>query len=563
VSWCTVVREFLRKLSRRKMTPDELQNILNEVDRLYGVEEYESAVTLILNHLNLDLSQAGKLEIHFNSNLAGLLVDVAGAAKHSLAETDPFFLKLEKCLELVVEFFKINLDKIQRIYSQGSANYNYANAVGTLLDYKRSVNPDHLKPEMGDLLNLARKQSLKALGSNPKNKLEVLTNLAHTLCKCSRVVEAVQIYDEVLREDPNFFEALYSRSLDLQYLNMLTSSYSIKMLYEIASGFRKASLVETALPSRRQSASREYTETIQVLRESDSSPEEMEKELSTNLAEFEAHPAARKYYLINGLSLSEHGIYCHCAGASRDNLSILKTSGNIGGNFIPRHEYILNQLKTEFSQARLTYYRAVTEPNDSYERHDFETCLSELGGNERLGARSEELKSSFRQCFGILDRIALGVCELFDFPIEKSEKIYFENFWKGRMETPEEIQRWEKLNSISGNPSLFALYYQSTDLNSKEGEWKKFKAWRNALEHGFFVLHDGANPVNSYGMLDSKFPVIKMNYGEFENKTKDLLGFTRSAIFNYTFCVRREGERTLHKQKTGKLMKIDKKMRAD
>jgi len=54
-----------------------------------------------------------------------------------------------------------------------------------------------------------------------------------------------------------------------------------------------------------------------------------------------------------------------------------------------------------------------------------------------------------------------------------------------------------------------------------------------------------------------------MNYCEFETKTKDLLGFTRSAIFNYAFSVRREGERTLKKQKTGVLTKIDKKMKAD
>jgi len=181
--------------------------------------------------------------------LAGLLVDVADAAKHNLHGTDPLFLKLEKCLELVVDFFKINLPKIQKIYNQGTANYNYANAVSSLLDYKRRINPDHLKPEMGDLLNISRKQFLKALNNSPKNKLQVMTNLAHILCKCGRVVEAVQIYDEVLRENPKFFEALYSRSLDLEYLNTITSSYNIKMLYEIASGFKKASLIEGELPS--------------------------------------------------------------------------------------------------------------------------------------------------------------------------------------------------------------------------------------------------------------------------------------------------------------------------
>ena len=245
------------------------------------------------------------------------------------------------------------------------------------------------------------------------------------------------------------------------------------------------------------------------------------------------------------MSLSEHGIYCHCSGAAHDCLSITPKAGEIGGYFIPRHEYILNQLKTEFANARLNYYRATTEPFSFYQEHDQELQLSNFGGNEVLSGRSEDLKSSFRLCFGVLDRIAQGICELFELPTEPNEKIYFESFWKGRGITEEEIRRWEIISSIAENPSLFALYYQAHDLDSKKGEWRSFKTWRNALEHGFFVIHSGKTAVSPYQAIESKFPVISMNYDEFSERTNELLGFTRSAIFNYAYCVRAEGRRSL------------------
>lgn len=541
------------------VTPQQLQEIIDEIESLYRAERYADAATLIEKFHKSELQNATKLEVAFYCNLACLLVDVADAAKHQIKSSDPLFDRFEKLLEVVVGFFGANLPKIQNVYDKGAGNYNYANAISTLLDYKRRVNPKHLKPEMGTLLNLARKQFLKAIKSSPRNPLEVKTNLAHALCKGSRVIEAIQLYDEVLREDPNLFNALYSRSLDLEYLNELTSSYSVKMLYEIAAGYRRASLIKGILPSMQQLAASQYQKVVQAMNRAGATEESMEREISANQNEFDEHSDSRKYFLENGLSLSEHGIYCHCVGADRDNLSILKTSGEIGGKFVPRHEYILNQLKAEFAQARLSYYRAAIETDEFYRAHDYEMCLSDLKGNERLDGRSEDLKTSFRQCFGILDRIALGVCELFDLPVAKGEKIYFEKFWQGRQQSPEEIQRWEMINLVEDNSSLFALYYQSVDLNDHEGEWKSYKKWRNALEHGFFILHEGKAPISSYGALESKFPITAMKFDDFESRTKDLLGFTRSAVFNYAFCVRAEGERVFSSQKGGKRIGIEKK----
>jgi hypothetical protein len=266
-----------------------------------------------------------------------------------------------------------------------------------------------------------------------------------------------------------------------------------------------------------------------------------------NKAEFEKHSSERKYFINNGLALSEHSLYCGCLASSRDNLSILKSSGAIGGHFVPRQEHILNQIKTEFFQARKLYFSSVTSPSNSYVSQDYDLCLSNLGGHEISGLRSEDLRNSFKICFGVLDKIALAVCELFDFTVGKNEKIYFESFWKINGDKFKEAQeaRWKEFNSIKENQSLFALYYQSTDLDSENGEWKKFKIWRNALEHGYFVLvHSKNKPKEPFDIYNSKFPVLIEEYNQFEERTAELLRFTRSAIFNFVFSVRREGEKS-------------------
>lgn len=537
----------------------QLQTILNIISKLYEEERFKDAVELAMSHFTGSLKSLSKGEQLFQCNLASLIIDSSEAAKHNLDVSDSDFKYFEKSLEHSVHFFKENLPSIQRVLKRGTANYNYANALSSLLDYKRRTDPSFLNPQNSELINLTRKQFLKASLSSPENYLEVRTNLAHTLCKAHRVVEAIQIYDEVLRQKPDLFNALYSRSLDLEYLWTISSSYSVKMLYEIADGYAKAARAPGIHPSMKLQSLDKYRSTLRTIEKMGSSEDSLAMDLAKKDEDLNAHSPQRQYELVNGLSLSEHGIYCHCNGANRDDLSAIPTSGKIGGKFVARQETILNQLKAEFVLARTNYYRAMTSPPDYYLQTDFQTCLSNFFGNERLDGRSEDLKVAFRLCFGILDRIALGVCELYQLPVASNEKIYFENFWEGRSETPEELARWNKIISITDNPSVHALFFQSTDLNDRKGEWRSFKRWRNALEHGFFVLYEGTSLTSRHDSFESPFLVVSMKYSDFEKRTKDLLQFTRSAIFNYAFAIRAEGERALTDQHHGIEIDVPKK----
>jgi hypothetical protein len=192
----------------------------------------------------------------------------------------------------------------------------------------------------------------------------------------------------------------------------------------------------------------------------------------------------------------------------------------------------------------LLYYRAVSQDINNWQTYDEEVTYTELYEDEAIGTGPEMLRTSFRLCFGVLDKIVRAVCDLFNLA-DPTEPIYFESFWRPRGSnlSEKQKQRWSKVNSIENFP-LLALYSQATDLNSHGGEWGIFKTWRNDLEHEMLILTQSARePIDIYGTLGGTTSTKRVQHEEFKEKTLHLLQLTRSAIFNFVFCVRHEGEK--------------------
>jgi len=255
---------------------------------------------------------------------------------------------------------------------------------------------------------------------------------------------------------------------------------------------------------------------------------QMGKELALNEIEYQNHSGEIKYYLDNFLSLSEHGLYCKCNGAITDNLIIGYPGFVTIDKKIIQLELLLNRIKSEYSLSRRLYFDFLTF--ESGDNVHYEELLDGIIN----GIRHEKLRTSFRLCFGILDKIAEGVCSLFELEIKDGESIYFESFWNNQ-KAPKD--RWSKINSIK-NIHLTALYSIACDLNKRNGEFGFYKIWRNRLEHGVFSLTKSDD--SDYKMLTEKLFSEHTTTTNFENKTKHILQLTRSAIFSFVFCVRQE-----------------------
>src|ERR1035441_4207308 len=127
-----------------------------------------------------------------------------------------------------------------------------------------------------------------------------------------------------------------------------------------------------------------------------------------------------------------------------------------------------NRLKAEFGTARHLYHQATNA--NTKDLHEHEITYTELFEGETVSIRTELLRTSFRLCLGILDKIALGICELYNIA-DPTEKLYFESFWQPNAKKGKAGTRWATLKAESDNASLVALYSQATDLGS-DGEWR-------------------------------------------------------------------------------------------
>jgi hypothetical protein len=437
--------------------------------------------------------------------------------------------------------------EILNVVPKSEYYYDLANAKSNMISiiYGEDVNFNNIE-ELIELKNIYWK-AFKENRKEEKRNFEIRVNLANSLKRQFRISEALRNYDEVLSSDESIFQANINRSESLKMLNSISNTYSAKLIKEIINGYSVAAESKIMPPQFVENYNLERDKNIKILESLGFDYVNREDDEGT-LEEYENLSDYRKYCVDRKLTLSEHGLYCACSGSARDNLTIPLTNVAIGGDFVPRMEAVLNRIKSEFSLARLNYYEyfnATTKIEFNYE-----DCYTNLLNDEILGVSIEKLRSSFRICFGILDKIAMAICDLYN--IENKNNVYFHNFW--RLDEKDNRQKYESVK----NPGLLALYSIATDLNSnKNGEWACFKDWRNALEHGLLIIYeDDSKLLDPYNSLKLKNEIVKVKLSEFIAFIDELLQLTRSAIFSYVFSVR---EYAIAQHREGIIIKFDRK----
>jgi tetratricopeptide (TPR) repeat protein len=535
---------------------EEDKKICHTIVNLYNNREFDKAIKIINSRLEELEKCLSKEDYYLKSELAGFLIDIGEEGRIKEAVVDG--LK-------IIEQERENLNKIIK---QESIEYNLGNAKSSIFKILKETVGFKYNPENVAYIIEAKNHYWKAYKFEGKNtskfRPELVVNLANSLSNCGRIVEALQYYDLVLREYPDFPNANASRAKELLWFKKLTGGYTKNLIYQAKEGYEKASkTTSTNVPEwLKEVWKQEGTKCSEILRRLDFNETNIHKDLEETKKEFESLSPYRKFCITNHLTLSEHSLYCNCIGARRDDIIICVPFEPFDADFIPLMEKILNRLKSEFSLARLLYYYSLKNIENEFTFFDSEVMFTELHDAESIGTKPEMVRTSFRLCFGILDKIASAVCTLFDLADEK-ENIYFEKFWKPSLKkgTLKQKTRWQKINSIK-NVSLLALYTQATDLNNENGEWFFFKRWRNALEHSQLnLLSDKELADDIFGIYKSNPNLLIADENYFRSKTLQMLQFTRSAIFNYVYLVRNEARKT--KPKEGRFIKHTFKFKND
>ncbi|QPG28119.1 hypothetical protein IV493_04645 [Pantoea sp. SM3640] len=502
---------------------------INSVGGFIDSGDFDKASNICYELLNCLPEFDIKYEVKFSiiSNIAGYLIDAGG------------FGQKVNVIKSGVEILKEHERDILAIISPSSYFYNLANGLNCIsnINISNQINFDDviLLNEVKNCFWMSYKYALDE-GSIPP---ELMVNLANALKKQYRISEAIDYYDTALSIDETIPQAWVNRSAALELLNDLSTTYSIKMLKEIRLGYVKA--IETGKcihtwVSTYNSKIECLDETLKEICQSNLIDEDDLMDENLSLEEYLKLSPYQKFCIDKNLMLSDHSLYCNCYAASRDNITIATTEEGVFGEFIIPMEMVLNRLKAEYSLSRRLFFEYSS--GDVFVGDEEESCYSELFNGEVLYSNVEKLRTSFRMCFGILDKIAVALCELFDVK-PRSGNIYFNNFWQLK-----DDKRREKFNKIN-NKGLMGLYSIAMDLNDTNGELSFFKSWRNDLEHNFLVIHEKGVIKDLYESY-SFFKDIKFIEKEsFEKHFQQLIKLVKSAIFLFVYTVRIEGKKNI------------------
>lgn len=472
-----------------------------------------------------DINTINENRIIILSNLAGNLIDIGS------------FSNIKSIAEEGLSLFVNNKDDILTIMTKSSYYYNVANGMSAVLDF----NP-HSDADIDSFIKLnevknnywkSYKFSREDGGAHP----ELMVNLANTLKRQYRISESMDYYEQAISVDDSIPQAWVNRSEAIELLNELSTTYTYKMILEVIRGYDCAIKSGKCIPSWIATYQRKIKYNKDILSGSCIDVvEDINTDERLTREEYDALSHYQRFCIDNNLMLSDHSLYCNCYASSKDNITIPTTEKGVFGDFIVPMEMVLNRLKAEYSLARKMFFEY--KAGSDFFDEDSETFYSELYNGEILYENVEKLRIAFRSCFGVLDKIAVALCKLFDLKPDRGH-IYFHNFWQVRDE-----KRKDKINKIN-NKGLFGLFSISMDLNDKNGELAFFRDWRNDLEHKLLVIHEGGmltDLYNSYNFFDE---VKFIEKEKFEQHLLQLMKIVKSAIILFVFTIRIEGKRNI------------------
>ena len=517
------------------MNIENIEFQLGRLSEMVDIGQFDEAFNGV-NTLYIDINEGSERNAVFFrivSNIASIFIDI-GHMKSCIEST-------QKGMEILSQYKEEIVEQI----GEDAYFYNLSNAKSNLITEKNPFK--HTFSTIEQLVDL-KKDLWKAIKScddidSVKSRPTYFVNLGNSLKQQFRISEALDCYEKVNSLNLDIPQSWINRSETLMMLNQVSNTYSIQMLEQIKNGYENVLSSQEIPPSwleyYRQQAAYHQEKIVDAYK--DAEIEMDSHDLDKTNSEYNELSQYRRFCLDNKLSLSEHGLYCSCAGSSRDNLTI-PTSGGVVGDFVVPMEMALNRLKSEFSFARHLYFEYLTTEQDYELLHD--SCFSELFNDELLGIDVEKLRTAFRSCFGILDKIAIAICELFDL-YPPNGTVYFQSFWQ-----LDRDNRREKFNSHK-SPGLLALYSIATDLNDRKGgEWSFFKQLRNDLEHEFVVVHKTDSPSDIYKSYEFMNNIVFIKEEVFLNHLERLFQLTRSAIFSFVFAVR---DKALNEKEDGRI----------
>lgn len=386
----------MKKLELKEIN-EAINTISNSIDQ--GAWQ-DSALKCEIIFDSLQKFAKSEIVLQLRFNLAGLFIDSGFFLKNK----DSTFKGIQ-ILEEDSEFYAMKFD-VSYFYNLANAKLSIANDCGDkndLVNYEESILYSEAKNLYWQVFKTIDKDE------EPSLYYQNIINLANTLKQQYRFSEAMHLYEKIVQTKLDYPEAFINRTTCLEMFDKFLNHRSEKMIQEIIKGYTFTYLSPFSPNVYKQG----YLEKIHFLKSQINDFDE-DTDIKKNKEELLRMAKFRQWCIKENLTLNVHGMYCSCMANERDNLTLFE--GVISSKNILQHEQYLNRIKAEFSLARVLYYESKSTDSSSL---DFESCYSELNENEIINLSSEKLRTCFRLCFSILDKLAIFLCHYFSLKIEK------------------------------------------------------------------------------------------------------------------------------------------------
>lgn len=478
------------------------QKILEQVYILINRGEYAKALELIdkieeQNQFN---------EIH----TACPLIDIGSG------------LKNPELIMKGVGIFEKWLPKINDKRSQASFYYNLANGFMAMWEITRVREKSDIKLLPGNKDLQEAKRYLRCAINlltymDEASKLKVLTNFGNCLDNLGRGMEALKVYDEALKINPNFCMALGNKAITIKRFAAIAGAYQgatyIEAYQILKAIIENPEIVNAGTIAAKRAFENEIAKIKDIINDEALLNKNLKhrKYSENGLSDFE------KFYLdfcsTNRLFLNLHILDYNCDAAIIDPVFIKM---DMKEPFFMLAKTI-NQIKEDYMVARLLLVQSLHKTCD-FDNISRRTTLVNTEDNAMFHIYSGILKSAYRISFNILDKIAFFIRDYLSLDMEDDE-IYFHTIWKSKEgDITKEILETE-------NISLFALYDVYLDF-CNEPNYKKLRKIRNSLVHRNLVIYDSKKTK----LYDENPDDCNIGWDTMLNKTIDVMFLMKCAV---------------------------------
>lgn len=410
-------------------------------------------------------------------------------------------------------------------------HYNVANGWSYLQQLTQNLNSDEfwsfdLKEFEQQIINLRLALSFSINSRNSYKKCEILTNLGNLFSHLGRFSEAQLYWQKAIKIDSSFAMAIGNIGFGLFHYSKILYDNGhqilfLKFAYEYLNKAINFDIYEEAKI--------EFKNILDFL-ESIISKEELKN--IQNLGAFslgntKAEQEYRTWCLTNHLFLNPLNDIITDNIAGHD--CLLLPTITVKLDKPPIYQTIFNQIKQEFVSARHMLFEGLNHKKTHYS--DKDNLQLDTLDYAVYSHSSEKIKTTFRLCYSILDKIGYLINDYLDLG-HKPDKVSFRGIWSLQDKKTKTYQLNNKIIETQ-NWALRGLYWLSKDLYDKnedffysiEPEAKELAQIRNFIEHkSFKIIEFGES-----GLFDNGLTFV-ITREEFEQKTLKLITLIRASM---------------------------------